>query len=259
MNDILSPQEIDATTYKTLTDAWAAMMENDSTREENLKALLRDSKGRLLNYAYLPNQLVAKLLDPALNTLYIITKFAIANCDTGDNQIFTLVLVCLDGDYTPQAYFRAGISLHAKVYIQGAKAQSLRPVVGDQVIPLELAESWVAAWNLQGDQSELAPFFLSNEPAMVEPVLRKPLLGYQFEVGDFTKAWQPHNQKESALWLCFDLHGRLGDGEDRPFNMFSTTVTINTTPSDTIPDRITLSKAQTFYDISRPCPPACLI
>ena len=231
----VSPNTVTPDEFIALTQSWQQLTASGDIQA--LVACLNTSSGVLSNYAYLPGDLVTQLLGSSA-TVAIRTKFVLV----GDSPAFSMVVYGIDqpGNATTP-YFQMGVAS-----VPATIVNDMPPPIANEEIPAAQAAAWTLNWSaINPGNLTFAPFDSSYGM----------LMGYTFPLDDFKKAWEPATGQSPALWLSFDMHAPTENPEG-PL-LFSTIVTLNTVPSGDTPGIFKLSPSVSYFDVSRPCPPAC--
>ncbi|MDO7847982.1 hypothetical protein Q5H92_16575 [Hymenobacter sp. M29] len=236
MPHALTPRQIDAGDFNDYTQSWRQLIDGSDT--DALRACF-ESNDALLNYVFLPQTLVTGLL-AGNGTAEIRTKFALAPRNTDQTPVFTMVFYGIDRNQIPTtAYYLAGVAAWPATLGQPLIEQM------DTRISFEQAYTWITRWhNLMPDQMRFDLFKAD----------KGRLRGYTHDLPDFEQAiGLPGNGEEAApaLWLNFALPSY------HTAELFGTVLTRNSEPDEDNAGTLRLAEDEFYFDISRPCPPAC--
>ncbi|WP_046244436.1 hypothetical protein [Hymenobacter terrenus] len=245
MQPIITPRLLKPEEFDLYTSNWHELVHGGNS--DALRDIFTRSNG-VQNYVYLPKEFAALWEDK--NTVAIRLKFVVAPDDAqSGTSAFSIALFGIDESDKPISdyYYLAGVAaLRAEI----EELPELSVAVEEAVIPFDEAVKWIIRWNALTVEELTLELFYSEQG---------PLLGYTYPVDDFQDAFSPATQPNAALWLNFVLHEPDPDGttEGGAPLLFSTVLTLNTIPSGDSPGIIMLSRQDLYYDISKPCPPAC--
>ena len=242
----IPPCQITPEQFTTYSQAWRTMVNGPNA--SSLSTYFTTSAG-LINYVFLPRPMAQALLNA--NPEDVALVFALVPAGEGLTR-FSMMLAGLSStnQFIPP-YYQAGVGGRAVVNTLPIEApadtadtipQHLS-AIGDP-IPYTDAVTWIQAWNaLTADGLGPAQFDSGVEGSR--------LFAYVYPTADLTNALAsppPVPGASSALWFDFVLHPEAPK--------FSTVLALDATPTTTNPGIIYLSRAASYFDISKPSPPA---
>lgn len=175
------------------------------------------------------------------DTVEVRAKFALVPRSTNGTPIFTMVFYGIsDNQILTSHYYMAGVAIEAATIYDEDKILTK--------LPFLQAYAAIKSWEKETDTGTLSTNLFETGYGR--------LRGYTHKLQDFQEVAE---SGQDALWLNFALsnYNVINLFNHEAPSLFGTVLSLNTMPPEEGAGELRLSQEDSYYDVSKPCPPAC--